>query len=48
MNASIGWFPSEAAASTAVRWIPRSDWGCASDPSGRAVAVHNSAYENNI
>nr|GAT58737.1 predicted protein [Mycena chlorophos] len=22
-------FPSEAAASTAVRWIPRGDWGCA-------------------
>ncbi|KAK4704805.1 asparagine synthase (glutamine-hydrolyzing), partial [Phenoliferia sp. Uapishka_3] len=40
-----GHFPSEAAAQTAVRWIPRADWGCAADPSGRAVAIHDSAYE---
>ncbi|KAH8833820.1 glutamine-hydrolyzing asparagine synthase [Flagelloscypha sp. PMI_526] len=40
-----GLFPSEAAASTAVRWIPRGDWGCASDPSGRSVNIHESAYE---
>ncbi|TFL07641.1 glutamine-hydrolyzing asparagine synthase [Pterulicium gracile] len=38
-----GMFP-EAAAKTAVRWIPRADWGCASDPSGRSVSIHNSAY----
>ncbi|KIP09072.1 hypothetical protein PHLGIDRAFT_23108 [Phlebiopsis gigantea 11061_1 CR5-6] len=38
-------FPSETAAKTAVRWIPRGDWGCASDPSGRAVAIHTAAYE---
>ncbi|BGO97484.1 asparagine synthetase [Rhodotorula toruloides] len=38
-------FPSEAAAKTAVRWIPRADWGCASDPSGRAVQIHESAYD---
>ncbi|CEH16719.1 asparagine synthase (glutamine-hydrolyzing) [Ceraceosorus bombacis] len=38
------WFPSPAAASTAVRWVPRGDWGCASDPSGRAVTIHDSAY----
>ncbi|KAF8321625.1 glutamine-hydrolyzing asparagine synthase [Clavulina sp. PMI_390] len=38
-------FPSEAAASTAVRWIPRGDWGCASDPSGRSVSIHNAAYD---
>jgi len=37
-------FPSETAASTAVRWIPRSDWGCLSDPSGRSVSIHNAAY----
>jgi len=37
-------FPSEAAAETAVRWIPRGDWGCAADPSGRSVSIHNSAY----
>ena len=23
------WFPSDAAAKTAVRWVPRGDWGCA-------------------
>ncbi|GAA5947642.1 hypothetical protein JCM10213_002242 [Rhodosporidiobolus nylandii] len=39
-----GHFPTEAAAKTAVRWIPRADWGCAADPSGRAVAIHESAY----
>ncbi|KAJ7172537.1 hypothetical protein C8R46DRAFT_1086322 [Mycena filopes] len=38
-------FPSPAAASTAVRWIPRGDWGCAEDPSGRSVSIHNAAYE---
>ena len=40
------WFPSEAAARTAVRWVPRGDWGCASDPSGRSVAIHDAAYES--
>jgi len=40
-----GWFPTAAAAKTAVRWIPRGDWGCASDPSGRSVSIHNAAYE---
>ncbi|PPQ70959.1 hypothetical protein CVT24_009959 [Panaeolus cyanescens] len=39
-----GLFPTEAAASTAVRWIPRGDWGCSSDPSGRSVSIHNAAY----
>ncbi|KZS99052.1 glutamine-hydrolyzing asparagine synthase [Sistotremastrum niveocremeum HHB9708] len=39
-------FPSEAAASTAVRWIPREDWGCATDPSGRSVSIHNAAYDS--
>ncbi|EJF65976.1 glutamine-hydrolyzing asparagine synthase [Dichomitus squalens LYAD-421 SS1] len=33
-----------AAAATAVRWIPRGDWGCSSDPSGRSVSIHNAAY----
>ncbi|KAF8654096.1 hypothetical protein AX16_003629 [Volvariella volvacea WC 439] len=42
-----GLFPSEAAAKTAVRWIPRGDWGCSSDPSGRSVSIHNAAYELN-
>ena len=27
------------------RWIPRGDWGCSSDPSGRSVSIHNAAYE---
>ncbi|KIK98852.1 hypothetical protein PAXRUDRAFT_823402 [Paxillus rubicundulus Ve08.2h10] len=40
-----GHFPSDAAAETAVRWIPRGDWGCASDPSGRSVSIHNAAYQ---
>ncbi|KAI0807450.1 glutamine-hydrolyzing asparagine synthase [Fomes fomentarius] len=38
-----GLFPP-AAAATAVRWIPRGDWGCSSDPSGRSVSIHNAAY----
>ncbi|KAI0006091.1 glutamine-hydrolyzing asparagine synthase [Russula compacta] len=38
-------FLSEAAAKTSARWIPRKDWGCASDPSGRSVSIHNAAYE---
>ncbi|KAK4053668.1 asparagine synthetase [Microbotryomycetes sp. JL201] len=38
-------FPTDTAAQTAVRWIPRADWGCAADPSGRAVAIHESAYD---
>ncbi|KAH9810813.1 hypothetical protein DFH28DRAFT_481100 [Melampsora americana] len=39
-------FPSVAAAKTAVRWIPRADWGCDSDPSGRSVKIHSAAYES--
>ncbi|EEB96819.1 hypothetical protein MPER_03977, partial [Moniliophthora perniciosa FA553] len=26
-------FPGKAAASTAIRWIPRGDWGCSADSS---------------
>ncbi|KAI0079965.1 glutamine-hydrolyzing asparagine synthase [Panus rudis PR-1116 ss-1] len=37
-------FPNPAAADTAVRWIPRGDWGCAPDPSGRSVSIHQAAY----
>lgn len=40
-----GLYPSETAANTAVRWIPRGDWGCASDPSGRSVSIHQAAYD---
>ncbi|WWC60434.1 asparagine synthase (glutamine-hydrolyzing) [Kwoniella dejecticola CBS 10117] len=39
-------FPSKAAAGTAVRWIPKQEWGVSSDPSGRAVSIHTAAYEN--
>jgi len=41
-----GLFPLDSAAKTAVRWIPRGDWGCATDPSGRSVSIHVAAYEN--
>eukprot|EP00026_Physarum_polycephalum_P005932 Phypoly_transcript_05971.p1 GENE.Phypoly_transcript_05971~~Phypoly_transcript_05971.p1 ORF type:complete len:568 (+),score=114.15 Phypoly_transcript_05971:66-1769(+) len=33
-------FPQEACTESVVRWIPRADWGCPSDPSGRAQKVH--------
>ena len=39
-------FPSKAAASTAVRWVPKQEWGVSSDPSGRAVSIHNDAYKS--
>jgi len=38
-------FPSKAAAGTAVRWVPKQEWGVSSDPSGRAVSIHTAAYE---
>ncbi|KAK1927664.1 hypothetical protein DB88DRAFT_478814 [Papiliotrema laurentii] len=41
-----GHFPSKAAAGTAVRWIPKQEWGVSSDPSGRAVSIHTAAYAN--
>uniref|UniRef100_A0A1L8E2M3 Asparagine synthetase [glutamine-hydrolyzing] n=1 Tax=Nyssomyia neivai TaxID=330878 RepID=A0A1L8E2M3_9DIPT len=33
-------FPDEIFAGTVMKWIPRTDWGCSADPSGRAQAVH--------
>ena len=30
---------------TVVRWVPRKDWGCNEDPSGRAQNTHINAYE---
>ncbi|OLY85583.1 putative asparagine synthetase [glutamine-hydrolyzing] [Smittium mucronatum] len=33
-------FPNPACRESVVRWIPRTDWGCSSDPSGRAQGVH--------
>ncbi|CAG8494186.1 2470_t:CDS:10 [Acaulospora morrowiae] len=38
------WFPQEACTSSVELWIPRKDWGCPEDPSGRAQLVHNAAY----
>ncbi|KAJ1912492.1 asparagine synthetase [Mycoemilia scoparia] len=36
-------YPQEACLSSVVRWVPRTDWGCSADPSGRAQAIHNKA-----
>ncbi|KAL2914495.1 asparagine synthetase [Polyrhizophydium stewartii] len=38
-------FPQKACLESVVRWIPRKDWGCAEDPSGRAQKVHQAAYQ---
>lgn len=37
-------FPCESYAKTVTRWVPRLDWGCNQDPSGRAQTVHSAAY----
>lgn len=37
-------FPGESYARTVTRWVPRLDWGCNQDPSGRAQTVHTAAY----
>lgn len=29
---------------TVVKWVPRADWGCSEDPSGRAQKVHSDRY----
>ncbi|EGV59942.1 asparagine synthetase [Yamadazyma tenuis] len=31
---------SSAAASTVMRWIPKAEWGCHADPSGRYATIH--------
>ncbi|XP_055682128.1 probable asparagine synthetase [glutamine-hydrolyzing] [Lutzomyia longipalpis] len=33
-------FPAETFDTTVMKWVPRTDWGCSADPSGRAQAVH--------
>jgi asparagine synthase (glutamine-hydrolysing) len=33
---------------TVVKWIPRRDWGCAEDPSGRAQVAHASSYDKGL
>ncbi|GMG13370.1 unnamed protein product [[Candida] boidinii] len=40
-------FPSKAAASTVMRWIPKADWGCHEDPSGRFAKIHESTVVEN-
>lgn len=37
-------FPGEGCLRTVQRWIPRLDWGCSEDPSGRAQKTHTAAY----
>ncbi|KAJ3123708.1 asparagine synthetase [Nowakowskiella sp. JEL0407] len=37
-------FPQKACLESVVRWIPRKDWGCSEDPSGRAQKAHLAAY----
>lgn len=39
-------FPQPAAATTVMRWIPKADWGCHEDPSGRYVKSHSAAVDN--
>ena len=39
-------FPQPAAANTVSRWIPKAEWGCAEDPSGRFVKIHEQHIEN--
>lgn len=36
-------FPGDSYARTVKRWIPRLDWGCSADPSGRAQIVHSAS-----
>lgn len=33
-------FPHQSCASTVRRWVPRIDWGCSADPSGRKQTTH--------
>ena len=37
---------SKAAASTVMRWIPKAEWGCHADPSGRYATTHESKVTN--
>lgn len=39
-------YPNQACRSTVQRWIPRTDWGCGADPSGRAQKVHVAALDS--
>jgi hypothetical protein len=49
VSACVAIFPGKGPASTAIRWIPRTDWkGVSSDPSGRVSSrrLHVSSLEN--
>lgn len=37
-------FPGDSYAKTVTKWVPRLDWGCSEDPSGRAQTAHTAAY----
>ena len=37
---------SKAAASTVMRWVPKAEWGCHSDPSGRYASTHDHKVDN--
>ncbi|CCK68444.1 asparagine synthase (glutamine-hydrolyzing) 1 KNAG_0A07920 [Huiozyma naganishii CBS 8797] len=39
-------FPQPTAAETVMRWIPKADWGCAEDPSGRFAKIHEQHVED--
>lgn len=39
-------FPGECFAKTVMKWVPRTDWGCSADPSGRAQSVHIASTNN--
>lgn len=34
-------YPQATVAATVMRWIPKADWGCAEDPSGRFAKIHD-------
>lgn len=38
-------FPGDSYAKTVTKWVPRLDWGCSQDPSGRAQSAHTAAYK---
>jgi asparagine synthase (glutamine-hydrolysing) len=39
------WYPQDACAASVVRWIPKAEWGCPEDPSGRAQAIHDDSLK---
>lgn len=41
-------FPHKSCATTVMKWVPRQDWGCAADPSGRAQKIHAASASKKI